>query len=108
LVPFLFSSSDPDIIRTTFHSSNVDGGFNWSKFSDPQLDAWLEAGREEMDEAARREIYANIQQHIMEQAIIVPIRDYVNLNAAHADVQNLRYDGQGWFPWLYEVHVAEN
>lgn len=108
LVPFLFSSSDPDIIRTTFHSSNVDGGFNWSKFSDPQLDAWLEAGREEMDEAARREIYANIQQHIMEQAIIVPIRDYVNLNAAHADVQNLRYDGQGWFPWLYEVYVAEN
>ncbi len=108
LIPFLFSSSDPDIIRTTFHSSNIEGGFNWSKFSDPQLDAWLEAGKQEMDETARREIYARIQHAVMEQAIIVPIRDYVNLNAARADVQNLRFDRQGWFPWLYEVYVAES
>ena len=108
LIPFLFSSSDPDIIRTTFHSSNVEGGFNWSKFSDSQLDAWLEEGKQEMDRSTRREIYARIQQRIMEQAIIVPIRDYVNLNAAQADVQNLRYDRQGWFPWLYEVTLQQN
>ena len=108
LIPFLFSSSDPDIIRTTFHSSNVGGGFNWSKFSDSQLDTWLEAGKQEMDEAARREIYARIQQYIMDQSIIIPVRDYVNLNAASGDVQNLRYDRQGWFPWLYEVTIAEN
>jgi peptide/nickel transport system substrate-binding protein len=107
LVPFLFSNSDPDILRTTFHSDNMEGGFNWSKFSDKQLDAWLEEGTKEMDEARRREIYANIQQYIMEQALILPIRDYVNLNAAQADVQNLQYDQQGWFPLLYEVSLAE-
>lgn len=106
LVPFLFSNSDPDILRTTFHSSNVDGGFNWSKVSDPQLDAWLEEGKQTMGEAARREIYAQIQQHIMDQALILPARDYVNLNAAAADIEGLRYDRQGWFPWLYEVNVA--
>jgi peptide/nickel transport system substrate-binding protein len=106
LAPFLFSNSDPDILRTTFHSSNVDGGFNWSKVSDPQLDAWLEEGKQTMDETARRQIYANIQQHIMDEAMIVPIRDYVNLNAAAADVQGLQYDRQGWFPWLYGVSVA--
>jgi ABC-type transport system substrate-binding protein len=31
LVPFSLSSSDPDILRTFFHSSNADSGFNWSK-----------------------------------------------------------------------------
>lgn len=108
LIPFLFSSSDPDIIRTTFHSSNIEGGFNWSKFSDSQLDTWLDEGEQEMDPARRRQIYAEIQQRIMEQAIIVPIRDYVNLNAAQAGVQGLRYDRQGWFPWLYEVTIEEN
>jgi peptide/nickel transport system substrate-binding protein len=107
LVPFLFSNSDPDILRTTFHSSNIEGGFNWSKFSDAQLDGWLEEGTQEMDEAARREIYASIQQTIMEQALILPIRDYVNLNAAQAGVENLRFDQQGWFPLLYEATVAE-
>jgi peptide/nickel transport system substrate-binding protein len=107
LIPFLFSNSDPDILRTTFHSNNIEGGFNWSKFSDAQLDAWLEDGTQEMDEAARRQIYASIQQYIMEKALILPIRDYVNLNAAQASVQNLRYDQQGWFPLLYEVSVEE-
>jgi len=107
LVPFLFSNSDPDILRTTFHSGNVDGGFNWSKVSDSQLDAWLEDGKQSIDEVERRRIYAEIQQHIMEEAMILPIRDYVNLNAASADVQGLRYDRQGWFPWLYEVDVEE-
>jgi peptide/nickel transport system substrate-binding protein len=107
LVPFLFSSSDPDILRTTFHSNNIEGGFNWSKFSGAQLDAWLEEGTQEMNEGERREIYANIQQYIMEQALILPVRDYVNLNAAQAHVQNLQYDQQGWFPLLYEVSVAD-
>lgn len=107
LVPFLFSSSDPDILRTTFHSSNVDGGFNWSRVSDSQLDAWLEEGKRTMSEAARREIYAEIQHYIMEEAMILPVRDYVNLNAAAADVQGLRYSREGWFPWLYEVYVSD-
>ena len=107
LVPFLFSNSDPDILRTTFHSSNVDGGFNWSKVSDPQLDAWLEEGKRALSDVERREIYAQVQQRILEEAMILPVRDYVNLNAAAASVQGLRYDRQGWFPWLYEVRVGD-
>ena len=31
LIPFNFSSSDPHILRSSYHSSNADGGFNWSK-----------------------------------------------------------------------------
>ncbi len=107
LAPFLFSSSDPDILRTTFHSGNVEGGFNWSKFATPALDAWLEAGKKEMDEDTRRELYSKIQNYIMDEALILPIRDYVNLNAASAAVQNLRYDRQGWFPLLYDVSLEE-
>lgn len=107
LAPFVFSSSDPDIIRTCFQSENIDGGFNWSKFADPRLDAWLDDGRKELDEDARREIYAEIQRFLMEEAVIIPIRDYVNLNVSRANVRNLRYDRQGWFPWLYEVYLAD-
>ena len=61
-----------------------------------------------LDEAARQEIYAQIQQRIMDQAMILPIRDYVNLNATHSYVQGLRFDRQGWFPWLYEVSVTRS
>lgn len=42
----------------------------------------------------------------MDNALIVPVRDYVNLNVAAARVKGLRYALQGWFPWLYDVQVT--
>jgi ABC-type transport system substrate-binding protein len=50
-------------------------------------------------------LYSKIQQRIMEQALVVPIRDYVNLNGINTQVQGLRYDAQGWFPWLIDVSL---
>jgi ABC-type transport system substrate-binding protein len=58
-----------------------------------------------LDEGERAQIYAQAQQLIMDQALIVPIRDYVNLNVASTRVTGLRFDAQGWFPWLYDVQV---
>ena len=103
LIPFTFSSSDPSILRSAFHSSNADGGFNWSKVRDAQLDAWLDQGQQTLDPQDRAAIYGQIQRLIMDQALIIPIRDYVNLNGISARVQGLQYDAQGWFPWLYDV-----
>jgi len=105
LIPFSLSSSDPDILRTFFHS---DGGFNWAKVRDPGLDALLEEGARTLDPEKREELYAEAQQIIMAEALIIPIRDYVNLNAASAQVNGLRYDVRGWFPWLYDVQLAES
>jgi len=105
LIPFSLSSSDPDILRTFFHS---DGGFNWAKVQDPRLDALLEEGTRTLDPEKREEIYAEAQQIIMAEALIIPIRDYVNLNAASAQVKGLRYDSRGWFPWLYDVYLEES
>jgi peptide/nickel transport system substrate-binding protein len=105
LIPFNFSSSDPHILRSSYHSTNADGGFNWSKVRDAELDALLDEGMQTVDERARARIYADIQQLIMAKALIVPIRDWVNLNAASSRVKGLRYDAQGWFPWLYDVQV---
>jgi peptide/nickel transport system substrate-binding protein len=107
LIPFSLSSSDPDILRTFFHSSNADSGFNWSKVRDPRLDELLENGAHTLDLDKRKELYAEAQQLIMAQALTLPIRDYVNLNAASAKVKGLRYDLRGWFPWLYDVYLEE-
>ena len=103
LIPFTLSSSDPDILRTFFHS---EGGFNWAKVRDPKLDELLDEGARTLDPGKRRELYAEAQQIIMAEALILPIRDYVNLNAASAQVKGLRYDSRGWFPWLYDVYLA--
>ncbi|MDY6876380.1 MAG: ABC transporter substrate-binding protein [Chloroflexota bacterium] len=108
MIPMAISSSDPDILSSYFHSRNLDGGFaTFCQYSDAQLDAWLDAGTQATDPAERADLYVQAQQHIMAQGLIIPIRDYVNLNGTHANVEGLRYSLQGWFPWLYDVYVAE-
>jgi peptide/nickel transport system substrate-binding protein len=107
LIPMTFSSSDPSVLNTSFLSSNADGGFNWSKVRDPELDRLLQEATREMDIQRRAEIYSQIQIAIMNQALLLPIRDYVNINAATAAVEGLQYDRRGWFPWLHDVYLAE-
>ena len=105
LIPFALGGSDPDILRPFFHSKNADSGFNWAKVRDAALDRLLEEGARTLDMQKRLELYAQAQEIIMAQALIIPIRDYVNLNAASTRVKGLRYDFRGWFPWLYDVRL---
>ncbi len=102
LIPQNFSGSDPDLLWVYYHSGVP---FNWSKVSDPTLDGLLEEARSTSDLAQRAELYAQAQQRIMELALLVPIRDPVNLNAASARVQGLRFDAHGWFPLLHDVYL---
>lgn len=105
LIPFSNSGTDPSLLRTFFHSSNI-GAFNWSRVSDPEVDAWLDEAQQLGDFAKRAELYAKVQQRAMETAWILPVRDPVNLNAAAARVRDLGYDVQGWWPVLYDVWLA--
>ena len=107
LAPMTFSGSDPSLLGTTYLSSNAEGGFNWSKVRDPEIDRLLTEGLTQLDPAARTELYAAAQTRIMDLSLVVPVRDYVNLNAARASVRDLRYDRRGWFPWLYDTYIEE-
>lgn len=68
-----YTSSDPDIAFTWFHSSNAGTGLNMSHIKNDDLDAMIEAGRTEMDLDARAEIYADIQRFLVDQAVWVPL-----------------------------------
>ena len=104
LIPFNLSGSDPDILRKFFHS---EASFNWSKLDDAEMDAWLEAAARTTDWEEREALYSQIQLRVMNQGFVIPIRDYVNLNGVSKRVQGLRFDAQGWFPWLIDVTASE-
>ncbi len=106
LIPFSLSGTDPSLLTTFFHSRNIGRGFNWSKVSDPQVDAWLDQADSSMEWDKRVELYGNVQRRVMKEAWVLPIRDQVNLNAASSKVHGLRYDYRGWFPWLYDVWIS--
>ncbi|MBU0703883.1 MAG: hypothetical protein KKC18_08445, partial [Chloroflexi bacterium] len=100
LIPFNLSGSDPDILRKFFHSQ---ASFNWAKVNDADLDSWLETAARASDQAERAALYSQVQLRVMDQALVIPVRDYVNLNGVSNQVQGLHYDAQGWFPWLIDV-----
>ncbi len=106
LAPMTLSSSDPSVLNITFPSSTVPG-FNWSKTEDPELAGLLAEAVRTMDLGRRAELYSQAQQRIMDLALILPIRDYVNINAASSRVGGLQYDRRGWFPWLHDVYLEE-
>jgi peptide/nickel transport system substrate-binding protein len=104
IIPQNFSGSDPDLLRTYFHSGQP---FNWSKISDKTLDDLLDTAGSNSDTTTRVELYAQAQQRIMELALLVPIRDLVNLNSASARVKGIRFDAHGWFPLLHDIYLED-
>ncbi len=91
-------------ILNQFYAS--DGSRNWSHFSDSELDGWLGDGQRELVPENRAAIYQAIQRRIMEQAVVLPIRDYVNLEGATSQIDGVIFSAQGWWPLLRNFQLS--
>lgn len=67
-----YSYSDPDILYLLFHSSQI-GGLNHSRVKNAELDELLEKGRITIDPEERKQVYARIQEIVVENAYWAPI-----------------------------------
>lgn len=105
LVAFNTVGYDPAILNQFFISDSTN---NYMHYSNPQLDGALYAAVRETSSSVRRALYDQVQQFIMDQALILPIRDYVNLNGTTANISNLQFDPQGWYPLLNNVTILGN
>lgn len=105
LVAFNAFGIDPAFMDSYYNSVGLETR-NFSRFATPDLDATLLEARRALDPNIRRSLYAQVQATVMDQALILPIRDYVNLNAARVTVEGLVYDIYGWYPLLYNVRYT--
>jgi peptide/nickel transport system substrate-binding protein len=105
LVAFYTSGYDPAFLNEFFLSDAVN---NYAHYSSSNLDNALLMAVREPSGSARRSIYGQVQRFIMEQALILPIRDYVNLNVTDLSVEDLQFDPYGWFPLLHNIRVIED
>jgi peptide/nickel transport system substrate-binding protein len=98
-----FSGLDPVVLNSFYLS---DGRLNWSHYASLELDALLLLAQMTPNEVERASIYADIQEKIMDQALILPVREYVNLNGVRNGLYGLHYDPQGWFPYLVDIGMG--
>ena len=105
LVAFNTFGMDPSLLNDYFMS---DGNTNFSAFSSTELDNILSEAARRPDPNVRRALYAQAQEVIMQEALVLPVREYVNLNGRRSNVQGLRFDPYGWFPLMQNVTLASD
>jgi peptide/nickel transport system substrate-binding protein len=99
-----FFGTDPDLLRPMFAS---DGVYNWTGYRDPLLDDLLRrAGSTSASRAERQTLYGQVAQIVIDQVLVVPVRDYVNLVVSSRRVQGLRFTYTGWFPLLIDLELS--
>lgn len=65
--------ADPESLYSLYHSSQIEQGFNWSHYTNPEVDALLEQGYVESDFDARMALYQQAQLLIMDDAPLLPV-----------------------------------
>jgi peptide/nickel transport system substrate-binding protein len=83
--------ADPESLYSLYHSSQITAGFNWSHYTNPQVDQLLEQGYVEGDETARMALYQQVQTLIMDDAALIPIWGKMQSMAAKATVTGWSY-----------------
>lgn len=86
-------TGDPDqALWPLFHSSMHGTQGNRTFYDNPEVDALLEAGREEQDPEARAEIYEEAQEMIVEDAPAIYFNESISMNAYRTEVEGLYID----------------
>ena len=102
LVSFELFGPEPSVLNTTFLSSSPNG---FTNFFDDDLDNLIIRATQERDIFTRRSQYLQIQSIIMDETLIIPIRDYVNIVGVGDIITNLKFDAYGWYPLLYDARI---
>jgi peptide/nickel transport system substrate-binding protein len=101
-----YTYTNPDILYLWFHSSNIGDGLNLSHVDDPRLDAMLEESRTEVDEAARDEVYEDIQRYIVDKSLWVPLWNNEEYIATGRQVEGARISPEGYLS-LLDARMAQ-
>jgi peptide/nickel transport system substrate-binding protein len=99
-----FFGTDPDLLRPMFTSRGL---YNWGGYANSDLDRLLtEAGKASLDPEQRISLYQESIALINAQALVLPVRDYVNLVVADSEITGLQYSASGWFPILIDLQPS--
>jgi peptide/nickel transport system substrate-binding protein len=101
------TQTDPDgVLRTLYHSSNADGGTNRNRYRNADMDAIIDSAVGIGDQETRAAAYAEIQQKIADEVIMVFFNDPVVLFAAKPSVQGVTILGGGFIPNFYAATIS--
>jgi peptide/nickel transport system substrate-binding protein len=103
------ANEDPDIFEYAFHSAKFPPqGANRSYYANPRLDRLIDQGREEVDPAVRKQIYAEVQKILAEDLPYINLWYLDNVLVHTRRVGNLSLNPSGNYDFLKTATLAGN
>jgi len=94
-------NEDPDIFEYVFHSAKFSpNGGNRTYYSNPRVDALIDQARGELDQNARKQIYAEIQRILAEDLPYINLWYIENVMVHTRRVRNLTLNPPGNYDFL--------
>lgn len=100
----IYGYNDPDILYNFFHSSQI-GGLNHVRVRNSDLDKLLAEGGATLDQEKRKQIYAKIQNIIVDEAYWAPIYVPKVIHIANNKIQNVKLQKSTLLLDLYDSWV---
>jgi ABC-type transport system substrate-binding protein len=98
------------VLRNIYHSSNIDKQtFQWSRYSNPEVDTLHDQCETELDPEKRKALYQQVQQIVMQDAVAIP----TSVSTAVTTYNSESLAGDMWqdgsqMEWLYDTYVIRS
>ncbi len=97
--------TDPDMLRRAFHSSQTPpAGFNRGHYRNAEVDALIDQAGRALDESARRDLYARVQQLVAEDAPYISLWAKTNVAVSQHDLAGVTLSPTADFGFLRHAH----
>lgn len=103
LTPLQYIAVDPDALRFWF---TEDQYFNWSHWTDPAFTALLDKAVATQDPTARAALYKEAQEMLLDAAVVLPIRQNLDLTMSAKNVTGITWSGGG-FQYFGATKIAD-
>ena len=101
---FFFWDPSPDQLRATYGSENIQTGFNWSHYSNPDFDKLVAQASQTTDDTKRSDLYHQAQQILGKDAVSIPIQEKIALIVIDNKVKDIVFDANP-YPYYYDSWI---
>lgn len=107
-IVFANTGTDPDYNYQLWHSSQIEQGFNFFSYHQPQVDSLLDQGRSIADQEQRKRIYYQYQEEMRDNPPGIFLYWKHNFFAVHQRFQGVRVSPFSWFRNIPAWYVPED
>jgi len=99
-------TNDTDTLYALFSSTNIGTNFNWSCYSNADVDRLLADGRSALDPAKRAALYARLDHMLLDQAVAMPMMDELSVWVRRSNIQGVTYN-YSTYPAFSDAYIEK-